>query len=317
MRLPRSFYRLPRRFDVSRLQAEVVALPPDAWAPHPNGDAGNFAVRLISVDGTDNDEINGTMRMTAHLERSPYLRQVLTSFDVVFSRSRLLKLAPGAVVPTHADIHHHWFFRVRLHIPILTRPEVRFTCDGESVHMAAGEAWIFDNWRLHRVENASPVERVHLVADTSGSAAFWEMVARGEHPDAPLEAVPFIPGASPTPLTERSPPRPVMPPAELDLLILDLRSELALEADSAEQRRVLSKYHALLLGLGRDWRQLYALHGEEAAGWREYDRLRHTVREQSRLLSAGIIARTNRVAAHRVLEARILRPALTARSTDP
>jgi hypothetical protein len=46
---------------------------------------------------------------------------------------------------------------------IFTRPEVRFHCGGEAVHMAAGEAWLFDNWRLHRVENPAPHERIHLV----------------------------------------------------------------------------------------------------------------------------------------------------------
>lgn len=310
MRLPRSFFRLPVRFDVERLAAEVDALPPTAWAPHPNGEAGNEAVRLISVEGGDNEEVNGAMRMTAHLERSPYLRQVLASFGVVWSRSRLLKLAPGAGVPVHADIHHHWFYRVRMHVPIRTRPEVRFTCDGETVHMAAGEAWVFDNWRLHRVENASSIARIHLVADTSGNAAFWELVARGERADAPYRLVPFEPGVTATPLTERCMPRPVMPPAELDLLILDLRAELALEIDAPEQRPRLGRYHALLLGLQRDWRQLYALHGEEPAGRADFARLRDAVREQSRALGTGLIARSNRVSAHRVLEARILKAAL-------
>lgn len=310
MRLPRSFYRLPVRFDAERLQADVAALPAEAWAPHPNGEAGNHAVRLISVDGGDNEEVNGLMRMTPHLERSPYLRQVLASFGVVWSRSRLLKLGPGAVVPAHADIHHHWFYRVRLHVPIITRPEVSFTCGNETVHMAAGEAWVFDNWRVHHVENGSTIDRIHLVADTSGHAAFWELVARGERADAPLKSVPFEPQQSATPLTERSVPRPVMPPAEMDLLILDLRSELVLEIDAPEQRPRLARYHALLLGLGRDWRQLYALHGEDPSGWAEFARLRDTVREQSRTLAAGLMTRTNQVAAHRVLEARILRPSL-------
>ena len=38
--------------------------------------------------------------------------------------------------------------------------------------MAAGEAWLFDNWRLHQVENPTDSERIHLVGDTSGNAAF-------------------------------------------------------------------------------------------------------------------------------------------------
>ena len=179
MRLPQRFYRLPVRFDAVRLRDELAALPPEAWAPHPNGDPGNSAVRLISVEGGENDAVNGVMRMTPHLERSPYLRQVLAGFGVVWSRSRLLRLAPGAVVPAHSDINYHWFYRVRLHVPIVTLPEVRFTCDDECVHMAAGEAWVFDNWRVHHVENPTDADRIHLVADTSGTASFWELVAQG------------------------------------------------------------------------------------------------------------------------------------------
>ena len=43
--------------------------------------------------------------------------------------------------------------------------------------MAAGEAWIFDNWRPHHVINASGIRRVHLVIDTVGSAAFWRLAS--------------------------------------------------------------------------------------------------------------------------------------------
>jgi len=311
MRLPQRFYRLPVRFDADRLRTEVASLPPEAWAPHPNGDAGNFAVRLISVEGGENEEVNGVMRMTTYLERSPYLRQVLASFGVVWSRSRLLRLAPGAVVPVHADIHHHWFYRVRLHVPILTRPQVQFTCDGERVHMAAGEAWVFDNWRLHQVENPTDTERIHLVGDTSGSASFWELVAQSEKAGARIQHLAYDAARSASPLTERTLPRPVMPPAEMDLLILDMRSELVLEVDAPDQRARLARYHALLLALGRDWRQLYSLHGEEPDGWEQFARLRDAVREQSRTLAHGLVARTNRVTAHRVLEARILRACLS------
>ena len=310
MRLPQRFYRLPVRFDASRLRAEVEALPPEAWTPHPTGEVGNTAVRLITVDGGDNDRLNGAMRMTAYLERSPYMRQVLASFGVVWSRSRLLRLAPGAVVSVHSDIHHHWFFRVRMHVPIMTLPEVRFSCDGESVHMAAGEAWIFDNWRLHAVENPTASARVHLVADTTGSAAFWELAARGQEAGAAIEYRAYDAARSDTPLTEQALPRPVMPPSEMELLILDTRSELMAESDTAEQRARLARYHALLLGLARDWRQLYQLHGEDRAGWAAYAQLRDTVRERSLALSSGLVMRTNGSTAHKLLEARILKACL-------
>lgn len=310
MRLPQRFYRLPVRFDAERLRAEVEALPAEAWTPHPTGEPGNSAVRLITVDGGDSDRLNGAMRVTAALERSPYMRQVLASFKVVWSRSRLLRLAPGAVVTPHSDIHHHWFFRVRMHVPIITLPQVRFTCDGESVHMAGGEVWIFDNWRTHSVQNPTASERVHLVADTTGSAAFWELAARGQEANAPVEYRPYDAARSETPLTEQALPRPVMSPSEMDLLILDMRSELVTEADTAEQRARLARYHALLVGLGRDWRQLYHFHGEDPAGTEAYAALRDAVRERSQAISSGLIMRTNRSVAHKLLEARILKACL-------
>lgn len=310
MRLPKPFFRLPLRFDVERLRAEVAALPDHAWVRHPNQIQGNSAVRLISVDGGENDEVNGRMQATAHLQQAPYIRQILASFGVVWSRSRLLRLAPGATVPEHSDINYHWFTRVRLHIPILTRPEVRFYCGDQVVHMAAGEAWVFDNWRAHRVENFTPDERIHLVADTSGSAAFWRMVAQSESVGE-VRQVPYIEGRQLMPLTERTKLPTVMAPGELDFLVLDLRSELVAQENIADARPRLGRYHGMLEALCKDWRQLYALYGEEPQGWPEFARLRDTVRSASRDMSQGLAMRTNGVSVHQVLEGRVLRAMLS------
>ena len=136
-------------------------------------------------------------------------------------------------VPEHADINHHWHTRVRLHIPGFTSREVRFHCDGEAVHMAAGEAWIFDNWRRHHVENGSATDRIHLVADTSGTADFWEF-ACGEAPPRPQwRTVGWMPEYHPRVLTEAARQVPVMSPAEVEWLIADLREELAAESSAA------------------------------------------------------------------------------------
>jgi hypothetical protein len=307
MHLPKPFFRLPRRFDAARLREEMAAIPAETWVPHPNGIAGNSSVRLISVDGGENDLVDGIMRETEHLTRLPYIRQVLAGFGVPWSRTRLLRLAAGAAVPTHADINYHWFYRVRLHIPIVTRPEVRFHCGGSDVHMAAGEAWIFDNWRLHSVLNPTPDERIHLVADTAGNAAFWQLVGTGEGDSALAEIAAYQPELRPSLLTERSELRPVMNPAELELLVGNLRGELMLTSDTSEARLRLGQYHALLDAFVRDWRQYYLLHGEDESGWKDFARLRDSVRAASRPLGDKIALRTNRVAAHQVLEGRVLR----------
>lgn len=306
MRLPKPFYKLAVHFDVDRLRKEVAAL--DTWANHPNEIRGNTSLRLISVDGGENDGVDGVMLPTQHLQRSPYIRQVLSSFGVVWSRSRLLRLAPGANVPQHADINYHWFNRVRLHIPIVTRPEVRFHCDDQSVHMRAGEAWIFDNWRVHRVENPTEYERIHLVADTSGSSAFWRFVAQSDAKTIADQQHRYDPNLDVHPLTERTKLARVMTPAEVELLVNDLRGELMPLDPNAPA--AFARYHAMLESMCRDWRQLYALHGED--GYDEFVRLRDSVRATSATLGESLVMRTNRVAAHQVLEGRVLRAMLSA-----
>lgn len=306
MRLSRPFFQLPVLFDAARLQAEVAALPDEAWAPHPDGVPGNSAARLISVGGGETDAHTGPMLPTRWLGAMPYLRQVLAGFGVVWSRSRLMRLAPGADVPAHADINYHWHTRVRLHIPVFTWPQVRFHCDGQTVHMGAGEAWIFDNWRRHHVENGADGERIHLVADTSGTASFWQFACGQPPPREQWRTLRWNPAADPQLLVERDQRAPVMPAAEVQLLVEDLLGELALATDSADARERAARFAAVLQSFVFDWRQLCALYGTDGEGRPEFRRLASAVHEAARPLADGLVMRTNDAGALLVLEKRVL-----------
>ncbi|WP_312160460.1 aspartyl/asparaginyl beta-hydroxylase domain-containing protein [Phenylobacterium sp.] len=306
MRLSRPFFQLPVLFEAARLQAEVAALPAEAWAPHPDRVPGNSATRLISAGGGETDGVHGQMLPTRWLADMPYLRQVLAGFGVVWSRSRLMRLAPGAGVPEHADINYHWHTRVRLHIPVITWPQVRFHCDGQSVHMAAGEAWIFDNWRRHHVENGASAERIHLVADTTGTAAFWRFACGQAPPRDQWRTVAWDPGADPRLLTESDQRSPVMPAAEVQLLVDDLCAELAVAVDTPEAQARAARFSMLLESFVQDWRQLCALHGVGGRARADFLRLAGAVREAARPLADGLVMRTNNVGALLVLEKRVL-----------
>ncbi len=311
MRLPRPFYRLPVRFDAARLQAELEALPDSTWARHPKEFTGNASIRLISVDGGENDTMRGAMRPTQHLQACPYVRQVLASFGVVWSRSRFMRLDGGCSVPEHADTSYHWFNRVRLHIPVVTWPEVRFTCGDEVVHMAAGEAWVFDNWRRHSVVNLSDRRRVHLVADTVGNSRFWQYVADSTAASQ-VEKLPYRPEVDARVFTELAVPRPLLPPAEVDVLVNDIIGELCVGPGAQVPAAQVREYAGLLLAFCRDWRQLYVLHGEGAGGIDAYRGLLVALQNASRKHSDGLVMRTNLGAAHGVLESRVLSHALRA-----
>lgn len=305
MKLPTPFCRLPVRFDVARLRDELSNYPESAWVRHPSNFDGNSAIRLISVEGQETDGFVGPMKATPHLQVAPYVQQVLASFGVVWSRSRLMRLAPGAEVREHVDINPHWVHRVRVHIPITTVPEVLFHCGGETVHMAAGEAWIFDNWRLHRVENPSPHDRVHLVADTTGSAAFWAMAAaaRSGRPD---QFVPHVPGAPVRLALERFNAMRVMPPAEVEQLLGALVAELLpgpgepVDPDSALQLR---RFQAVLDGFAKDWRQLWSLYADGQEGIASYRARLDALFESVEAIAAPLQVRSNGTPALKVLSA--------------
>jgi hypothetical protein len=239
------------------------------------------------------------------------VRQVLASFGVVWSRSRFMRLSARSNVPEHADTSYHWFQRVRIHIPVVTWPEVRFSCGDETVHMAPGEAWLFDNWRRHSVVNPTDHERVHLVADTFGNSRFWQFVAEsaGVRQDRQLD---YRPELDAQVLTELALARPVMPPAEVELLVQDIIGELRPAPGASVAAENLQAYATLLLAFCRDWRQVYALHGESPAGLETYRGLLLALQDASRKLSQDLVMRTNLGLAHSVLENRILSHALRA-----
>ncbi|WP_299016946.1 aspartyl/asparaginyl beta-hydroxylase domain-containing protein [uncultured Caulobacter sp.] len=306
MRLSKPFFQLPLLFDVSRLQAEVAVLPPEAWVSHPDQVPGNSAVRLITAGGGENDDVQGRMAPTPWLEAMPYMKQALAGFGVVWSRSRLMRLAPGAGVPEHADINYHWHTRVRLHIPVLTWPQVRFHCDGEAVHMGAGEAWVFDNWRRHHVENNAAGERIHLVADTTGTAAFWRFVHAPATSRDQWRSVNWDPSDDHPLLTELNQRSPIMPAAEVQWLLDDLRSELTVTIDSPEARARAGRFIQVLESFAFDWRQLCALHGVGGEAAPAFRHLAGALGEAVRPLAEGLVMRTNGAAALLVLEKRVL-----------
>ncbi|HKV97065.1 MAG TPA: sulfotransferase [Gammaproteobacteria bacterium] len=265
MRLPTPFIQLPLSFDAARMQAEIGQFSESDWRAHPQGFAGNSALILVSRDGGENDDLAGEMRTSPRLERCPYLRQVLASFHTVIGRSRLMRLASGAEVTAHTDIDYYWRERIRIHVPVITDAQVRFQCGSSEIHMRAGDAWIFDNWRPHRVTNPSGITRIHLVVDTVGSAEFWRMVsARPASSDrVAATRVEFQPQQRADFALERFNREPVAHPAVVrnmtQELIADLRSQPARSAGQAQVEQTL-------MDLANQWQALWAIYGPHASG---------------------------------------------------
>ena len=311
MKLTRPFIRLPLNFDAERLAQEAAQLGAAVWRPHPLGLEGNSAVALIARDGADNDDFGGRMSATQRLDGCPYHRQVMASFNEVLARSRLMQLDAGCEVRNHVDFNYHWYTRVRIHIPVSTHPAVIFHCGDEQLHMAAGECWIFDNWRRHNVINGSGHDRIHLVIDLSGSSRFWKMVRRalaaGPGADG-FKFLPYQPHKHVEIQTEQYSMAPVMAPGELDALVADLVRELT--DHPANDPDLVQRYRLLLSDFASDWRELWHRYGMGQQGLPHYRRLLERVKGDLHPQRRALLIAANDIGVNPVIIQRILRAAL-------
>tara|TARA_A100001011_G_C14236061_1_gene811093 strand:- start:211 stop:1179 length:969 start_codon:yes stop_codon:yes gene_type:complete len=309
MELQQPFLKLPWQFDAQRLASEVEALSERYWLDHPSGLPGNSAVPLVSVDGAMNHAFDGAMKPTEALMKSHYIHQAIASFGEVVARSRLMRLAPGAQVAEHVDFNYHWVSRVRIHIPIITNPQVNFYCGDESVHMAQGESWLFDSWRRHRVVNASDSARTHLVIDLAGSSRFWRIVRKADS----LDNIVILPNDhnQPRVKTEQFPVAPVMAPGEMLAIVEQVLEDC--ESNPDNDSEMMLRYRHLLLDLVHDWREVWGLYGFNDGA---FDRYRHILDRTAGQLAPQprvLVTASNNVGINPIINQRILAAALRPR----
>jgi mannose-6-phosphate isomerase-like protein (cupin superfamily) len=168
-------FRLPFSFDPVLLVGDLANLGAK-WTPHyvPENYSGDWdviplrapcgethPVRMIYSDPTQK-----TFADTADLQRSPYFRDVLSSFQTTLFAARLMRLAAGSQIKEHTDVGLRFEEGLaRVHIPILTKPDVEFYLNGSRVVLTAGSCWYLRLSDPHRVANRGKTDLVHLVVD--------------------------------------------------------------------------------------------------------------------------------------------------------
>ena len=164
--------RLPRTYDVDLLMRDLAVLRevPRAAQPGPYHAGEWTGIALYSMGGRESvfPSSPGLDRYqeTERLAQTPYFRKLLQELECPKEVVRLLFLPPGGHIKEHFDFHTSFQFGLlRLHIPILTHPDVNFTIDGQRMTWNAGELWYGDFSRVHSVKNDSPIVRVHMVID--------------------------------------------------------------------------------------------------------------------------------------------------------
>ena len=168
------YLQLPFQFDAEKMKQELQQLQSVQWplhyqVKHYEGEWSAFSLRSTTGD-EGNVFISPTdqaqYRDTPLLQKTPYIKQVLSQFHFPLEAVRLLKLSPGSIIKEHKDDGLYYEKgAIRLHIPIHTNSAVEFKVDGENIIMKEGECWYCNFNRPHSLANRGSSDRIHLVID--------------------------------------------------------------------------------------------------------------------------------------------------------
>ena len=168
--------KLPFAFDPVLLARDLAALAQAEWIDHflteryegdwdviplrGPADARHPAMMIVTTPGQKN------FADTPALAACPYFREMIDSFQTEIRGVRLLRLTPGSMLKEHTDHESTDEDGVlRLHIPVVTNPDVVFLLNGTRVVMEAGSAWYLRLRDSHSVANRGATDRVHMLVD--------------------------------------------------------------------------------------------------------------------------------------------------------
>ncbi|MFJ3486905.1 aspartyl/asparaginyl beta-hydroxylase domain-containing protein [Pseudomonas sp. NPDC090202] len=166
-----AFSRLPVAVNLPLLLRALSRITEPQWQAHFNSGhySGDWAgVALISQADAPSELAPG---QGPAVERAPWLgdphwRLALKDLLLEIRSARLLRLGPGSCIHEHRDYDLHGEDADRrLHIPLLSPPDVDFMLEDRRVPMSAGECWFLDLARAHSVDNHGAHARIHLVLD--------------------------------------------------------------------------------------------------------------------------------------------------------
>ncbi|QIB05630.1 Nif11 family protein [Pseudomonas fluorescens] len=180
-----AFSRLPVAVDLPLMLQALAAIEDERWQGHFNSayHSGDWSgVALISAADAVTELAPGRGQP---LHRAPWSKdgrwhEALRDWPLEIVSARLLRLGPGGCIHEHRDYDLGGpDADLRLHVPLLSPPEVDFFLDGQIIPMRAGECWFLDLARPHRVDNRSAASRIHLVLDCRPGPWLEQQIADG------------------------------------------------------------------------------------------------------------------------------------------
>ena len=163
------------KVDIAELKTAVLALPETVWESE-NADKPNrfgaldttqhIIFRFVSNFRDWRDSYDRPLWNEWKPLLEPLLAAATASYGYVrgdYPRVMLARMAPGGIIHPHCDQNPAAKWPHKIHVPLLTNPDVRFFVDPQSYHFHEGEAVEVNNMGLHAVENRGSTDRIHLI----------------------------------------------------------------------------------------------------------------------------------------------------------
>jgi len=163
------------KIDIAALRERVLEVPEALWeaedASKPNRFAELDTTRHIVFRFVPNflDWRNAYDRPLMADWRpllDPVLAQAVAPYGYErgdYPRIMLARMAPGGVIQPHRDANPAAKWPHKVHIALVTNPDVTFFVDGVGYTFEEGEAVEVNNMSVHAVENRSDFDRIHLI----------------------------------------------------------------------------------------------------------------------------------------------------------
>jgi hypothetical protein len=161
--------------DVARLRDAVLAIPEAQWdaenASKPNRfDTLTSTRHIVFRFITDFVDWRHSYERPLWKEWQSLLEPVLAAATAdygyrrgAFPRIMLARMAPGGEIEPHRDSNPAAQWPHKIHVPIVTNPDVTFFVGETGYHFAEGEAVEVNNMGYHAVTNRGATDRTHLI----------------------------------------------------------------------------------------------------------------------------------------------------------
>ena len=166
---------------IAPLLNQVLALPESTWDEDPFRQQA-FAVHVhtrsirfmwTALDSWPHVQAQQQPRFA---EFAPNLAPIVTAAvhhlgrPLTVMNAMLARLDPGQHILAHRDVSPFFGLCHRMHVPVLTNPDVVFSVDHVNHYLKAGQLYEIDNRRLHAVVNHGQSPRIHLIFDLFSAA---------------------------------------------------------------------------------------------------------------------------------------------------